>query len=88
MEDLPRSFRKPVGCKRCKPLGYHGRTVIAEVLEVDSQIKEALLRKASADEIRTIAVGQGMTTMAADGIRKAAKGVTSLEEVFRVMALQ
>ena len=50
--------------------------------------REALLRKASADESRTIAVGQGMTTMAADGIRKAAKGVTSLEEVFCVMALQ
>ena len=88
MEDLPRSFRKPVGCKHCKQLGYHGRTVIAEVLEINAQIREALLRKASADEIRTIAVGQGMTTMAADGIRKAAKGVTSLEEVFRVMALQ
>ncbi len=80
---LPKAFRGPVGCRKCKNTGYLGRTVMAEVLEMTPEIGSALRRGASADELRTIAVGQGMTTMGADGIRKAAEGKTTLEEVFR-----
>jgi general secretion pathway protein E len=86
IETLPKDFREPVGCKHCNQLGYAGQTIIAEVLEVTPEISEAVNRGASHEEILTLAVGQGMTTMAADGIRRAAKGITTLDEVFRVIA--
>lgn len=82
---LPKRFRSAVGCDQCRRLGYRGRNVIAEVLEVTPEIGTALRRGASVDELRTIAVGQGMTTMAADGVRKAAQGKTTLDEVLRLL---
>jgi excisionase family DNA binding protein len=78
---LPRHFRGPVGCDKCGRLGFRGRTVIAETLEVTPEIAAALRRKGTVEEIRAIAVGQGITTMAADGIRRAAEGQVSLAEV-------
>jgi len=85
---LPRTFRKAVGCSKCGQTGYCGRILIAEMLEVTPEIGAALRRGASVDEMRTIAVGQGMTTMAADGIGKALAGLTTLDEVFGVLALR
>jgi type II secretory ATPase GspE/PulE/Tfp pilus assembly ATPase PilB-like protein len=84
-DSLPKRFRRPVGCDKCNQTGYRGRDIIAEMLEVTPEIGAALRRNASVDEMRAIAVGQGMTTMAADGIRKAADGKTSLAEVLRVL---
>lgn len=83
---LPRSFRRPAGCERCRNLGYRGRTVLAEALEVTPEIGQALRGNATVDELRTIAVSQGMTTMVADGVRRAAAGQTTLDEVFRTLA--
>jgi len=80
---VPR-WRKPVGCDKCSKTGYKGRTVIAEVLEVTPEIGRALRNNSSLEELRAIAVGQGMTDMAADGLRRAATGETSLDEVMRV----
>jgi type IV pilus assembly protein PilB len=88
LASTPRKFRKAVGCVKCGQTGYHGRTVIAEMLEVTPEIGAALRRGATADELRTIAIGQGMTTMAADGIGKAVAGLTTLDEVFGVLALR
>jgi type IV pilus assembly protein PilB len=85
---LPKKFRKPVGCPKCAETGYRGRTIIAEVLEMSPQIREALCRKAAADELRSIAVQQGMTTMGADGIRRAAAGETTIDEVLRILPPQ
>jgi type II secretory ATPase GspE/PulE/Tfp pilus assembly ATPase PilB-like protein len=85
---LPKRFREAAGCDRCKHLGFRGRNIIAELLEVTPEIGAALRRGAAVDEMRAIAVGQGMTTMAADGVRKAADGKTSLEEVFRVLPVE
>jgi type IV pilus assembly protein PilB len=78
---LPGKYRQAIGCGSCGKLGYRGRTLIAETLEMTPEIASALRRKATTEEIRTIAVGQGMTTMAADGIRRAAQGQVSLAEV-------
>ncbi len=85
-ESLDRHFRKAVGCAKCGETGYRGRTVVAETMEMSGEIERALRSGASADEMQTIAVGQGMTTMAADGVRRAAAGETSLDEVMRVCA--
>jgi len=83
---LPKHFRAAVGCDQCKHLGYRGRNVVTEVLEVTPEIGQALRLRASVEELRAIAVSQGMTTMAADGVRRAAAGETSLDEVLRVLA--
>jgi len=83
-DDLPKAWRKPVGCQKCKFTGYRGRQVIAEVLEVTPETSAAIRRGASLDEMRTLAVGQGMTTMSAHGVLLASRGKTSLAEVFRV----
>ena len=83
---LPKRFRKAVGCDACRQIGYRGRNVIAEMLEVTPEIGQALRRRASVEELRAIAVGQDMTTMAADGVRRAAQGETTLDEVLRVLA--
>ena len=57
-------------------------------LPQNEQIGQALRRGASVSDLRSIAVGQGMTTMAADGIRRAARGQTTLAEFFRVLHLR
>jgi type IV pilus assembly protein PilB len=57
---------------------------IHEVLTITPLIREAINRKASSDEILSIAISQGMTTMCQDGIEKALAGLTSIKEVMRV----
>jgi len=83
-DDLPRRFAKPVGCDRCNLTGFRGRAVVGEMLEMTPEIAKALREDATAGELTAIAVKQGMTTMAADGIRRAAAGETSLGEVLRL----
>lgn len=78
-------FCKGVGCKKCGKSGYSGRISINEVLVADEQIKEAILRKASASEIKNIAVSHGMTTMFEDGYKKVREGLTTPEEILRVV---
>jgi excisionase family DNA binding protein len=85
---LPRNFRKPIGCPKCKQLGYSGRLQIAELLEVSPEIGDALKRGASVEELRALALRQGMTTMAADGIRKAAEGKTTVDEIIRTLGIR
>jgi type II secretory ATPase GspE/PulE/Tfp pilus assembly ATPase PilB-like protein len=74
-----------VGCVECNQSGYSGRLSINEVIVCDSEIKEAILRKAPSDEIKHIAVKNGMTTMLEDGFQKVRKGETTVEEVLRVV---
>jgi general secretion pathway protein E len=84
---LPRDHHRPVGCDRCVG-GYRGRTALVETLEVDREIGAALRRGADLDELRALAVRRGMTTLAAAGLRKAAEGRTTIEEVYRVLDLE
>ncbi len=86
-DGLGEGFRRPVGCRKCSQTGYRGRTVVAELLEVTPEIGTALREGASLSQLQAIAVGQGMTTQAADGIRRAAEGQTTLQEVFNVLAI-
>ena len=79
------TFYHGEGCGKCGKSGYRGRIGIYEVLVVDSQIRDAFLRKASAREIKQIAVANGMTTMIEDGLQKAKAGITTIEEVLRVI---
>lgn len=72
------------GCSICHGSGYSGRIGIFEVLKIDENIRHAIMERATASEIQQIAVQNGMRTMIEDGIEKARRGITSIEEVIRV----
>ncbi len=78
-------FYKGEGCENCGGSGFKGRICINEVLVADEVIREAIMRKASASEIKNIAVSKGMTTMLEDGFQKVIDGHTTIEEVLRVV---
>ena len=73
------------GCEKCGNSGYIGRTGIYEVLEITPAIRKAITEEKSADYIKSIAIKEGMNTMLQDGISKAGDGITTIEEVLRVM---
>ena len=72
------------GCGHCHDTGYSGRTAIFEVLPVNADIQELIMRKTSAAEIRHKAVMLGITTLRQSGIQKIIEGTTSVDEVLRV----
>jgi type IV pilus assembly protein PilB len=73
------------GCKNCDGTGYRGRLVIAEVMLMSPPIQKAIMERADASVIRSLAREEGMDSMLDDGVQKAIKGVTTLEEVSRVV---
>jgi type IV pilus assembly protein PilB len=77
-------FYRPKPTKEC-PDGYKGRIGIFEVLPVTQTIKELIVKEATADQIEEQAKKEGMITMVEDGFVKAAQGITSIEEVLRVI---
>jgi type IV pilus assembly protein PilB len=78
------TFGRPKASVACST-GYSGRVGIYEVLPVTSSIKELIMKNATGDEIEKQAHSEGMLTMSEDGIFKAAQGLTSIEEVLRVI---
>lgn len=82
-KDIP--FYKPKPNKDA-PDGYKGRVGIHEVLEVSTTIKEMILKNSSTDDIEEMAKKEGMMTMLEDGIFLVASGITSTEEVLRVVS--
>jgi type IV pilus assembly protein PilB len=77
-------FYRPKASKEC-PDGYKGRIGIFEVLSVTESIKELIIKGATSDEIQERAQKEGMRLMVEDGFIKAAQGITSIEEVLRVI---
>ena len=73
-----------VGCARCNYSGYRGRIGLYEVMLNSDEIRELTIRRSSADEIRKVAIDQGMTPLRDDGLEKVRTGITSIEEVLRV----
>jgi type IV pilus assembly protein PilB len=73
-----------VGCARCNYSGYRGRIGLYEVMLNSDEIRELTIQRASADEIRKVAIDQGMMPLRYDGIEKVRVGITSIEEVLRV----
>jgi type IV pilus assembly protein PilB len=71
------------GCDACGGTGFRGRAGIHEVLQVGNAVRAAILEKMPARTIRVLAIQDGMIPMMVDGFRKAAAGITSLEEVLR-----
>ena len=83
-EKVSEGIYKGAGCSACNGSGYKGRLCINEVLVAGEEVRAAILRKASAAELRSIAIKNGMTAMLEDGLTKAARGETTIEEVLRV----
>ena len=82
-EGRPR-WRRPIGCRECFGSGFKGRLGLYEMVSVNSDIHDAILRRGSAQEMRETARRQGVRTLREDGIAKAWRAETSLDEVFRV----
>jgi type IV pilus assembly protein PilB len=78
------TFFKGEGCKVCANTGYSGRIGIFELLTMNEPVKELVLNRAASNEIRQAAVKSGMATMFEDGLDKAGKGITTIDEVIRV----
>ncbi len=76
---------RSVGCEQCDYQGYRGRMSILEILKIDGGIDELIARRATAREILTAARAKGFKTLAEDGIRLARAGVTSIDELMRVV---
>lgn len=84
-EGAPLRIYKGKGCDVCHNTGYGGRMGIFEVLELNDEVKQAILDQKAPEVIKSLAVKNGMTTMIQDGINKVKEGHTTLEEILRVI---
>lgn len=81
----PTVLFRPKGCPACGNTGFKGRLALQEVLFLNHCIKDLVIGKATADMIEAAAVKEGMTLLRDDGVRKVQLGLTSIEEVMRVV---
>ena len=84
---MPRAdfYYRSKGCQSCDGKGFLGRISINEVLVADQKIKESILKKERAETIENLAKEGGMTDMLEDGFGKVFSGLTTFEEIFRIM---
>jgi type IV pilus assembly protein PilB len=83
-EELPKLYR-PLGCTSCGNTGYRGRMAIHEVMPVTEEIERMVAEHASAEAMAQVAREQGMVTLRQDGMEKVRQGLTSIQEVLRVV---
>ncbi|MGA1867681.1 MAG: GspE/PulE family protein [bacterium] len=80
-------FYKGKGCDHCRHSGYKGRTVIAEILLMNDEIRKLAMKKASSSEVLEAAKKNGMRTMKDDAIAKALQGTININEALGVISL-
>jgi type IV pilus assembly protein PilB len=82
----PGSFKlyRGKGCDYCKNTGYRGRTAIFEVIRINDEIRSMIMKNSSSNEIKGVAVKNGMRTLLDSGVEKALQGITTIDEVLRV----
>jgi type II secretory ATPase GspE/PulE/Tfp pilus assembly ATPase PilB-like protein len=78
------TFYVPKGCDACSGTGYCRRIAIHEILTMDDRIRKAVLASADVGTLRAAALASGMKPMLIDGLERAAKGITSIEEILRI----
>lgn len=86
-ENEPQPVYRAEGCAKCSDSGYSGRISIIEIIRIDSEVDAVISRGAATQEIQQIARKKNFGSLADDGIRKVLSGITSLEEVSRVVNL-
>jgi type IV pilus assembly protein PilB len=83
--EIPTVFR-PVGCSRCSRTGYYGRFAIHEVMPISEDIERLIVERGHTEDLKKLAVAEGMLTLRQSGLRTVRSGTTSIEEVLRVIA--
>ena len=78
---------KATGCNECFNTGFKGRVLIAEMVQLDSQLRKAILAKADLDELENILKDRGHTTMLTDGQRLVSEGITTQDELDKVCGI-
>ena len=78
------TFYAPVGCEKCSQTGYLGREMISEILPISDKISSLIAKNATKEELKSTALAEGFKDFFTDGVRRAAMGITSIEEVYRV----
>ena len=86
-EDAAPQLYRPGTCEQCNYRGYKGRLAIMEVLRMDGDIDELIACRATAREVRKAANAKGFRSLAEDAVRRVIEGVTSIEEIGRVIDL-
>jgi len=81
-------FYRGKGCDRCKGSGYRGRLAVFELMTMTDSLREQVLRGASAAVIRTQAIQEGMRTLRDDGVIKVLEGITTVDELLRVVFVE
>jgi len=78
------TFYRGKGCKKCMNTGYKGRVGLAEVMPMTPRVKELISSAAQEHQIKDAARKEGMKTLRENGLAKAQRGITTIEEVLRV----
>jgi len=77
-------FYKPVGCAACNNTGYSGRIGVYEILPISPNVRQLIMEKATADEIKFVAMREGMSTLWRSCSRLVANGTTTVDELIRI----
>jgi len=81
----PVTFYRGQGCSNCRETGYRGRVGIYELMVMNAELAELIVKGGSAGELREAAIANGMRTLQKDGLKKVLAGMTTIEEVMRVV---
>jgi type IV pilus assembly protein PilB len=79
------TLHRAVGCSACAKTGYKGRLALHEVMRVSEAVERRTVERASASTIEQVARSEGMVSLRLDGMAKVAAGITSLDEILRVV---
>ncbi|MEJ6951295.1 GspE/PulE family protein [Natronospora cellulosivora (SeqCode)] len=83
-ENKSQGFYTAVGCDNCNDIGYKNRLGIYELLTITEDLEELIIKNASANSIKNMAIKDGFKDLMTDGLLKAGEGITSLDEIIRV----
>ena len=86
LEDPPEELFQPLGCQACSKTGYDGRFALHEVLLLEDELKGMVADRAHTEDIKKVAIAQGMYTLRRSGLTHVRLGNTSVEELLRVVA--
>ncbi|MEY2474711.1 MAG: type pilus assembly protein PilB [Actinomycetota bacterium] len=85
LDEVPEIF-KPVGCGVCSQTGYYGRFAIHEVLNISEEVERMIVEREHSEDMKKMAVAQGMLPLREVGLHQVRRGLTSIEEILRVVA--
>ena len=86
VEEAPEELYQAVGCQACSKTGYNGRFALHEVMMVTEDVKALIADRAHTEDIKKVAIAQGMYTLRRSGVTHVRNGATSVEELLRVVA--